>query len=261
LFDLACVYDEYLISVPDAFASCAIDVGRTGLGLASRRLSLLRTDQIVKETWERYRADAEKAVKAGNLPEAEALFFAALQDAEQFADDDPRLTVSLESLAEFYWNQQKHFQAEVLCKRILNIYEKALGKEHIDVAILANNLAMLYHLQKKYIDAEVLYKQALSIKTRVLGAKHPDVIKVLENYANLLMATHRTQEAEHLKVCAQGITNGRWSRSGTWRAFDAADDKLTNKAAESADPTKFHQSPVDVIDDEVEFRLSEFSNL
>ncbi len=172
-------------------------------------------------SWQKYRLDAERAASSGRTTDAEGLLFAALQEAEQFPGNDPRLTVSLECLAEFYWNQQKYFQAEVLCRRILKIYESALGKDHIDVAVLSNNLAMLCHLQKKYVDAEVLYKQTLSIKTRVLGAAHPDVIKVLENYANLLMATHRAAEAEHLKVCAQSITNGRWRRSGTWKAFEA----------------------------------------
>ena len=219
------------------------------------------------DSWDKYRADADKAIRAGNEIEAEGFLFAALQEAEQLPDGDPRLTVSLESLAEVYWNQQKHFHAEVLCRRILNIYENALGKDHIDVAILANNLAMLYHLQKKYIDAETLYKQTLSIKTRVLGPNHPDVIKVLENYANLLMATHRVAEAEHLKVCAQSITNGRWRRSGTWKAFEPGDDgTLTaNEAKPAAEPVqRFQQQPgnlVDVIDDEVEFRVSELSNL
>lgn len=225
------------------------------------------------DSWEKYRTDADKAIRAGNDPDAEAFLFAALQEAEQMPDGDERRTVSLESLAEFYWNQQKHFQAEVLCRRILNTYEKALGKDHIDVAILANNLAMLCHLQKKYIDAETLYKQTLSIKTRVLGPNHPDVIKVLENYANLLMATHRAAEAEHLKVCAQSITNGRWRRSGTWKAFERTDDSsLTNEAREpelleAAEPVavasaaRFTPQPnnvVDIIDDEVEFRINEF---
>ena len=219
------------------------------------------------DIWDRYRADADKAVRAGNDQEAESFLFAALQEAEQMPEGDPRRTVSLESLAEFYWNQQKHFHAEVLCRRILTIYENALGKEHIDVAILANNLAMLCHLQKKYIDAEALYKQTLSIKTRVLGPNHPDVIKVLENYANLLMATHRAAEAEHLKVCAQSITNGRWRRSGTWKAFEPGDDDVLTppepKVAEPARERFQHQASnlVDVIDDEVEFRVSELSNL
>lgn len=210
------------------------------------------------DSWEKYRADAEKALRTGDAPEAEALLFAALQEAEQMPENDPRLTVSLEGLAEFYWNHQKHFQAEVLCRRILHIYEDAMGKDHIDVAILANNLAMLCHLQKKYMDAEVLYKQTLSIKTKVLGPNHPDVIKVLENYANLLTATHRTAEAEHLKVCAQSITNGRWRRSGTWKAFEVpADTGLTKEEAGRGGQSNF----VDVIDDELEFRVSEFSNL
>lgn len=219
-------------------------------------------EKSLTESWQRFRAEAEKAKNSGNLPEAESLYFAALQEAEQFPEGDPRLTVSLESLAEFYWTQHKHAQAEALCRRILKIYEAALGKDHIDVAILANNLAMLCHLQKKYVEAESLYKQTLSIKTRELGSDHPDVIKVLENYANLLTATHRAAEAEHLKVCAQSVTNGRWRLSGTWKTFKAEDNdqKIGLTPAQSLAENHL-QNVVDVIDDEEEFGVSELTKL
>src|SRR5260370_41773801 len=92
--------------------------------------------ETLSSSWDKYRAEAVKAAQMNKTLDAEAYLFAALQEAEQFPKGDQRLMVSLESLSEHYWNQKKYFQAEALCRRILTIYEEALGKDHIDVAIL-----------------------------------------------------------------------------------------------------------------------------
>ena len=47
----------------------------------------------------------------------------------------------------------------------LAIYEKALGREHPNVAASLNNLAALYDTQGKYAEAEPLYQRALAIDT------------------------------------------------------------------------------------------------
>ena len=71
--------------------------------------------------------------------------------------------------------QGKYAEAEPLHKRSLAIWEKALGKEHPDVALSLNNLAALYDSQGKYAEAEPLHKRSLAIKEKVLGKEHPDV--------------------------------------------------------------------------------------
>ena len=50
--------------------------------------------------------------------------------------------------------QGKYAEAEPLFKRALAIREKALGKDHPDVATSLNNLALLYDSQGKYAEAE-----------------------------------------------------------------------------------------------------------
>jgi tetratricopeptide (TPR) repeat protein len=51
----------------------------------------------------------------------------------------------------------------------LAIREKALGRDHPDVANSLNNLAGLYWSQGRYTDAEPLYQRSIAIWERVLG--------------------------------------------------------------------------------------------
>jgi tetratricopeptide (TPR) repeat protein len=112
------------------------------------------------------------------------------------------------------------------------MYERTLGVDHPDVGVLAHNLAMLHHMQNKYMEAEPLYKKAMTIRTKALGSKHPEVMRLLLSYADLLEKTHRQAEAEHLKQCIDGVSTGRWTRSGRWTVFST-----TSKAADIAPAT------------------------
>jgi tetratricopeptide (TPR) repeat protein len=95
--------------------------------------------------------------------------------------------------------------AEPLYLRALEIYEKALGPEHPQVAATLNNLAFLSRAQGRYADAEPLYERALAITEKALGPEHPDVAVILENYADLLKKTGRHAEAEKLAERARNI--------------------------------------------------------
>ena len=57
----------------------------------------------------------------------------------------------------------------------------------------------------RYELAEKNYKRAIDIRTKCLGPSHPDVAHSLDGYANLLAATYREAEAEHMRTCAQAI--------------------------------------------------------
>jgi len=58
-------------------------------------------------------------------------------------------------------------------RRVLAVRERALGKDHPDVAGSLNNLTVLYRAQGRYSDTESLYRRALSIAGKVLGTNHP----------------------------------------------------------------------------------------
>ena len=87
----------------------------------------------------------------------------------------------------------------------LAISEKALGRNHPDVAIRLNNLALGYHAQGKYAEAEPLYKRSLAIWEKALGPEHPRVAESLENYATLLRKTGRSTEATKMEARAKAI--------------------------------------------------------
>jgi CHAT domain-containing protein/Tfp pilus assembly protein PilF len=67
----------------------------------------------------------------------------------------------------------------------LEIYQKALGPEHLSVATALNNLAVLYLAQGDYGHALLLLQRALEIDEKVLGREHPDVAMTLHNLAKL----------------------------------------------------------------------------
>ena len=85
------------------------------------------------------------------------------------------------------------------------IWERALGRDHPDVATSLNNLAGLYCAQERYAEAEPRFKRSLAIREKALGRDHPSVATALENYAMLLEETGRADEAERLNTRAKAI--------------------------------------------------------
>src|SRR5205823_4670761 len=82
-----------------------------------------------------------------------------------------------------------------LFKRSLDIFEKALGHDHPDVAGSLNNLAYLYDHQGRYEDAQPLFKRSLDIFEKALGPHHPNVATALNNLAVLYHEQRRYADA------------------------------------------------------------------
>lgn len=72
-------------------------------------------------------AAAGKAYQDRNFPEAEKLYANALQQAETFGPADPRLAANLNNLAELYRQRDRFAEAEPLCERSIDIWQKARG--------------------------------------------------------------------------------------------------------------------------------------
>ena len=83
--------------------------------------------------------------------------------------------------------------------------ERALGRDHPNVAGSLNNLAELYRAQGHDAEAEPLYQRSLAIWEKALGPVHPQVATSLENYAALLRQTGRADEAEQMEARANAI--------------------------------------------------------
>ncbi|MEK7485529.1 MAG: tetratricopeptide repeat protein, partial [Planctomycetota bacterium] len=96
--------------------------------------------------------------------------------------------------------------AEPLFRRSLEIKEKALGKEHPNIAMSLNNLALLLQAKGDYEGAEPLFRRSLEIKEKVLGKDHPDVAMSLNNLGSLLYAKGDYEGAEPLSLRALDIS-------------------------------------------------------
>ncbi len=107
-----------------------------------------------EEDWRKYNTAGIKAYQRGDYVDAEKLWSAALEEAEEFGVEDPRFATSLNNLAVLYKAQGRYAEAEPLYQRALAIYEKALGPDHPTTATQLNNLVVLYDTQGKYAEVE-----------------------------------------------------------------------------------------------------------
>ena len=92
----------------------------------------------------------------------------------------------------------RYADAIPIAQRVLTIREKALGRNHPDVAIALDNLANLYRLQGRYADAEPLLQRSLAIREQALGHDDPDTAGSLLNLAALYLDQSRYADAEPL---------------------------------------------------------------
>lgn len=95
-------------------------------------------------------------------------------------------------------NAGKYDDALEPCQRALTIREKALGKEHPDVAQSLGNLGSLYDAKGDYERAEQLHQRALMIREKVLGPEHLSVATSLNNLAELYRQRSEYARAEPL---------------------------------------------------------------
>ncbi len=155
--------------------------------------------------WERYFTAGRKAYRQGRNDEAEKQLLAALQEAEKFVPEDPRLVRNLNSLATLYIKLGNYAESVSFIQRSLVIQEKVPGPAHPNLATTLNNLATLYRFQGKYAEAEPLYIRSLAIREKTLGLEHLNVAISLENYADLLRKTNRESEAAKMEARAKAI--------------------------------------------------------
>jgi tetratricopeptide (TPR) repeat protein len=156
-------------------------------------------------SWERYKGYAEQATAQGNLEDAEAMWLAALQEAEQFGLSDARLPLTLEHLADVELKQGKKEVAEELYKKALTIKASTLGPFHLDVGASANHLAELYCSDGHFEAAEPLYKRVLRCYETAFGANHVGVAIIATNLAIMYHAQEKYADAEPLYQRALAI--------------------------------------------------------
>lgn len=116
--------------------------------------------------WDTYMEAGEQAYRQGRYAEAEKALRAALNEAERFGPQDPRLAASFNNLAALYRAQGKYAEAEPLYKRALAIREKVLGPEHPAVATSLENYAALLPKMDRQAEAEEFEARARAIRAK-----------------------------------------------------------------------------------------------
>jgi len=175
--------------------------------------------KVPTSPWDILVASVEQAMDQGKWSDAEMLALSALEEAECFEIDDRRLGITLELLSEIYYMTQEYHRGAPVIRRLLQMYIRCLGPDHLDTGTVTHNAAMLYHSWGKHDEAEPFYVQALRIKKNRLGRAHPQVMTLLGHYIQLLYQTNRVKEAEELKATAIAVSSGKFTRSGQWKAL------------------------------------------
>jgi tetratricopeptide (TPR) repeat protein len=191
-----------------------------------------------EQAWRDKMAAAMNAHRSRAYGAAEVRLKAALEMAEGFGPEDPRLAETLLALSTVYFDQDRYAEAQGPLERAVGmlerdrgrllgpalialaqvhtrqgnyeaadgIYVRALasmeetrGPDHQDVARVLVNLAGLRVGSGRYEEAEPFYRRALAIQEEALGPKHPDVARLVESYAGLLRLTGRAAEAEAME--------------------------------------------------------------
>jgi tetratricopeptide (TPR) repeat protein/transcriptional regulator with XRE-family HTH domain len=146
---------------------------------------------------------AQLAYKQGRYTEAEALSSRALAILERTLPDHYKLAETLHLHANVRRKQGFYEEAELLYQRALSVYRKALGPEHINIAMLMDDIATLYLHQSQREKAEQHYQKALRIWARYQELNHPAHAACLEHFAALLQQQQRLQEANSYYLQAQ----------------------------------------------------------
>ncbi|KAI1840261.1 hypothetical protein JX266_013542 [Neoarthrinium moseri] len=93
--------------------------------------------------------------------------------------------MSVGILALVLGNQGKYEEAEVMNRRALDGYQKALGADHPDTLTSVYNLAYLCQEQDRFEEADQYYLTALDGYRKVLGPAHPITLACEGHYTSL----------------------------------------------------------------------------
>lgn len=122
-------------------------------------------------------------------------------------EDERALQQSRNLFAEFFQLHRdgKYLEARPLLIRALEIRERVLGPEHLEVAETLGHLGNNYTLTGDYASAEPIRQRALKIKEKLYGPDHPEVAGMLQYLGNFYNEKGDYLKAEEMFHKALGI--------------------------------------------------------
>jgi tetratricopeptide (TPR) repeat protein len=113
----------------------------------------------------------------------------------------------LTNFCNLYYSQERHSEAEPLCRELLNIILKQFGSSHPTTAGKYNDLAFLIHKQNRCDEAEILYKQSMEIYQQKSIGFHENMLTTLNSLTSLYHKQERYGDEEHLYL--EAITSAK----------------------------------------------------
>ncbi|MCA9805647.1 MAG: tetratricopeptide repeat protein [Cyanobacteria bacterium HKST-UBA02] len=157
----------------------------------------------------------ERLISEGRHDQAENIALEALALAEDYPPDDRRTGITLELLCEIYFSTRQYTYAAPVMMRVLQMYRRCLGFNHIDTGTITHNAARLYHEWRKFDEAKAFYELAQRIKSGHLGAEHTDVMAIKQQYNQLLY----DMRAPRIQIKRAGGGGDRMKKTGQWDAL------------------------------------------
>ena len=119
--------------------------------------------QTNASTWMDLTTEGIRLVRAGNFGTAELKFRNALLEAEKFPEGDYRLWATLSNIGFVRQEQGDLPTAEKLYRHVLELRERYLPADSIEIASTLNNLSTVLHSGSRDREADALLRRALLI--------------------------------------------------------------------------------------------------
>jgi tetratricopeptide (TPR) repeat protein len=145
--------------------------------------------------WQDRMTAAVSAHQRGDFEATAARLESALELAEDFGAEDPRLSETLLALALTYFDLNRHEEAAPLLERKLALDEAALGPEDRKLGPGLTGLGLIRTREGRYDEAEALLRRALAIYEKTLGPGHATVAQVEGNLGGLFLVQGRHDAA------------------------------------------------------------------
>ena len=84
---------------------------------------------------------------------------------------------------------EKYGEAEIECRQIIGLEQKAVGPENRLTLNSRGNLAVALIGQGKFEEAESEYRDVLQLMDRVLGLEHPDTLGYTAKFVTAFVAS------------------------------------------------------------------------
>lgn len=131
------------------------------------------------DPWTTLVTQALNAASSHDYASSERIFEQALQTAQRFGADDPRVGTTLNSMGLVYRAENKFADAESAFRRALAILQKSYGKDSLDLANVNFNIATALFGEGQQQQAAPFLQKTLGTYETVLGSSSLKTAAVL----------------------------------------------------------------------------------